>query len=76
MNDDTEADYLQPWRLGETIDGGGVGVVQASKNELLDVGDIVTSFNWSWQTHVVINGNIVQKVIAGVYISIIKYYIG
>ncbi|XP_026789673.2 prostaglandin reductase 2 isoform X1 [Pangasianodon hypophthalmus] len=62
MNDDTGADYLLPWRLEECIDGGGVGVVEASKNTQLATGDIVTSFNWHWQTHDVIHGNCVQKV--------------
>uniref|UniRef100_A0A8C2IL82 15-oxoprostaglandin 13-reductase n=1 Tax=Cyprinus carpio TaxID=7962 RepID=A0A8C2IL82_CYPCA len=30
MNDDTGADFLLPWRLEECVDGGGVGVVEAS----------------------------------------------
>lgn len=62
MNDDTGAEYLSPWRLDECIDGGGVGVVEASKNESLAIGDIVTSFNWHWETHDVIDGNLLQKV--------------
>ncbi|XP_046711551.1 prostaglandin reductase 2 isoform X2 [Silurus meridionalis] len=62
MNDDTGADYLQPWRLEECIDGGGVGVVEASKNAELTVGDIVTSFNWRWQTHDVVHSTCVQKI--------------
>ncbi|KAL7873336.1 hypothetical protein AOLI_G00124070 [Acnodon oligacanthus] len=62
MNDDTGTDYLLPWRLEECVDGGGVGVVEASKNEAMAVGDIVTSFNWHWQTHSVIDGNLLQKV--------------
>lgn len=62
MNDDTGADYLLPWKLEACIDGGGVGVVEASKNAQLAIGDIVTSFNWHWQTHDVIHGNCVQKV--------------
>uniref|UniRef100_A0A9J7X941 15-oxoprostaglandin 13-reductase n=2 Tax=Cyprinus carpio TaxID=7962 RepID=A0A9J7X941_CYPCA len=45
MNDDTGADFLLPWRLEECVDGGGVGVVEASKNQALSVGAIVTSFN-------------------------------
>uniref|UniRef100_A0A671LU79 15-oxoprostaglandin 13-reductase n=1 Tax=Sinocyclocheilus anshuiensis TaxID=1608454 RepID=A0A671LU79_9TELE len=51
MNDDTGADYLLPWRLEECVDGDGVGVVEASKNQALSVGAIVTSFNWPWQTY-------------------------
>lgn len=62
MNDDTGADYLLPWRLEEPVDGGGVGIVEASKNEALSVGSIVTSFNWRWQTYDVMNGSLLQKV--------------
>ncbi|XP_060735970.1 prostaglandin reductase 2 isoform X1 [Tachysurus vachellii] len=62
MNDDTGADYLLPWRLEEVIDGGGVGVVKDSKNTQLAIGDIVTSFNWHWQTYDVIDGSSVEKV--------------
>lgn len=66
MNDDTGADYLLPWRLEECIDGGGVGVVEASRNAQLAIGDSVTSFNWHWQTHDVIHGDCVQKVFLSV----------
>lgn len=62
MNDDTGADYLLPWRLEECVDGGGVGVVEASKNQALSVGTTVTSFNWLWQTYDVMDGNLLQKV--------------
>lgn len=62
MNDDTGADYLLPWRLEECVDGGGVGVVEASKNKALSVGTTVTSFNWLWQTYDVMDGNLLQKV--------------
>ncbi|KAI2654517.1 Prostaglandin reductase 2 [Labeo rohita] len=62
MNDDTGADYLLPWRLEECVDGGGVGVVEASKNQALSVGTVVTSFNWPWQTYGVMDGSLLQKV--------------
>lgn len=62
MNDDTGADYLLPWRLEEPVDGGGVGIVKASKNKALSVGSIVTSFNWRWQTFDVMNGSLLHKV--------------
>lgn len=62
MNDDTGADYLLPWRLEEPVDGGGVGIVEASKIEALSVGSIVTSFNWRWQTYDVMNESVLQKV--------------
>jgi len=62
MNEDTGADYLTPWRLSECVDGGGVGVVEASRCEGLAQGDVVTSFNWPWATRCVLTGNSVQKV--------------
>uniref|UniRef100_A0A8C1H000 15-oxoprostaglandin 13-reductase n=1 Tax=Cyprinus carpio TaxID=7962 RepID=A0A8C1H000_CYPCA len=62
MNDDTGADYLLPWRLGEVVDGGGVGVVEASKNQALSAGITVTSFSWPWQTYNVMDGSLLQEV--------------
>lgn len=62
MNDDTGADYLLPWKLDECVDGGGVGIVEASKNQALSVGTIVTSFEWHWQTYDVLDGSLLQKV--------------
>ncbi|KAG7254908.1 hypothetical protein CRUP_024873 [Coryphaenoides rupestris] len=41
MNEDTGADYLTPWKLSECVDGGGVGVVEASRCEGLTQGDVV-----------------------------------
>lgn len=62
MNEDTGADYLTPWRLSECVDGGGVGVVESSRCSTCAEGDVVTSFNWPWQTHVVMAGSDLQKV--------------
>ncbi|KAM3594392.1 uncharacterized protein V6R79_007148 [Siganus canaliculatus] len=62
MNEDTGADYLVPWQLSEAVDGGGLGVVEASRCEACAVGDIVTFFTWPWQTHAVFKGNVLQKV--------------
>ncbi|KAL0969755.1 hypothetical protein UPYG_G00231850 [Umbra pygmaea] len=62
MNDDTGVEYLAPWRLSEVIDGGGVGVVESSRYEALSAGDTVTSLNWHWQTHDIMDGKLLQKV--------------
>lgn len=62
MNDDTGAEYLLPWRLEDCVDGGGVGLVEASKNQALSVGAVVTSFNWPWQTYSVMDGSLLQEV--------------
>lgn len=62
MNEDTGADYLTPWQLSECVDGGGVGLVEASSCSTYIKGDVVTSFNWPWQTHAVMKGSGLQKV--------------
>ncbi|TKS86942.1 Prostaglandin reductase 2 [Collichthys lucidus] len=62
MNDDTGADYLTPWQLSECVDGGGVGVVESSRCADRAEGDVVTFFNWPWQTHAVMKGSVLQKV--------------
>lgn len=76
MNDDTGADYLLPWKLEECIDGGGVGVVEASNNVHLAVGDLVTSFNWHWQTHDVIHGDALEKVDPSMVDGHLSYFLG
>ncbi|KAA0711338.1 Prostaglandin reductase 2 [Triplophysa tibetana] len=76
MNDDTGADYLLPWRLEEPVDGGGVGIVKASKNEALSVGSIVTSFNWRWQTFDVMNGSLLHKVNPEMVNGHLSYFLG
>ncbi|XP_038149291.1 prostaglandin reductase 2 [Cyprinodon tularosa] len=62
MNEDSGADYLTPWQLSECVDGGGVGVVETSSCSALAEGDVITSFNWPWQTHAVVMGDGLQKV--------------
>ncbi|XP_040916538.1 prostaglandin reductase 2 [Toxotes jaculatrix] len=62
MNEDTGADYLTPWKLSECVDGGGVGIVESSRCSTCAVGDVVTSFNWPWQTSAVLKGSGLQKV--------------
>lgn len=62
MNEDTGAEYLTAWQLSECLDGGGVGVVESSRCSSCSEGDVVTSFNWPWQTHAVMKGSVLQKV--------------
>ncbi|KAM9842479.1 prostaglandin reductase 2 [Aulostomus maculatus] len=62
MNDDTGAEYLKPWQLCECVDGGGVGAVESSRCRAISEGDVVTSFNWPWQTRAVLKGSVLQKV--------------
>ncbi|XP_074091851.1 prostaglandin reductase 2 isoform X1 [Macrotis lagotis] len=62
MNEDTGTDYIKPWQLSEVVDGGGVGVIEESQHANLAKGDFVTSFYWPWQTKVILDGNILEKI--------------
>lgn len=62
MNEDTGVGYVTPWQLSECVDGGGVGVVESSRCSACSEGDVVTSFNWPWQTKAVMKGSALQKV--------------
>lgn len=76
MNDDTGADYLRPWPLSESVDGGGVGLVQSSFCSSFSEGDVVTSFNWPWQTHAVLQGPTLQKLDPQLVDGHLSYFLG
>ncbi|XP_067413986.1 prostaglandin reductase 2 isoform X3 [Emydura macquarii macquarii] len=76
MNEDTGSDYLLPWQLSEVADGGGIGVVEESKHTNLVKGDIVTSFNWPWQTKVILDGRLVQKLDPQLVDGHLSYFLG
>lgn len=76
MNDDTGADYLRPWPLSESVDGGGVGLVQSSLCSSFSEGDVVTSFNWPWQTHAVLQGATLQKLDPQLVDGHLSYFLG
>ncbi|XP_069064844.1 prostaglandin reductase 2 isoform X4 [Pleurodeles waltl] len=76
MNEDTGAEYMQPWQLGEPVDGGGVGVVQESMHCDYVPGDFVTSMTWPWQTTVVIEGELIQKLDSQLVDGHLSYFLG
>ncbi|XP_069566657.1 prostaglandin reductase 2 [Brachyistius frenatus] len=76
MNEDTGADYLDPWKLSECVDGGGVGLVESSRYTACAEGDVVTSFTWPWQTHAVMAGSSLQKVDTQLVDGHISYFLG
>ncbi|XP_070776354.1 prostaglandin reductase 2 isoform X3 [Enoplosus armatus] len=76
MNEDTGADYLTPWQLSECVDGGGVGVVESSRCSTCTEGDVVTSFNWTWQTYAVMKGGVLQKVDPQLVNGHLSYFLG
>nr|XP_058149071.1 prostaglandin reductase 2 [Dasypus novemcinctus] len=75
MNEDTGSDYLTPWQLSKVVDGGGIGIIEESKHTNLMEGDLVTSFFWPWQTKVILDGNILEKVMYKIkYLTFSPYY--
>ncbi|KAK5857710.1 hypothetical protein PBY51_010936 [Eleginops maclovinus] len=76
MNEDTGVDYVTPWQLSECVDGGGVGVVESSRCSACSEGDVVTSFNWPWQTKAVMKGSALQTVDPQVVDGHLSYFLG
>ncbi|XP_059209470.1 prostaglandin reductase 2 [Centropristis striata] len=76
MNEDTGAEYLTPWQLSESAEGGGVGVVEASSCSTYSVGDIAAHFSWPWQTHVVLQGSVLEKLDPTLVDGHLSYYLG
>ena len=74
MNEDTGAHYLQPWQIGETIQGlHGVGSVVDSKNNKFHSGDLVHgNMMWPWSRYFVLNDKIVQRYLHKVTLEILK----
>ena len=72
MNENTGADYLSPWGLGETVVGlAGVGVVVASKHPDYEMGDLVHgSPAYPWKEYFIQNMTWFKKV------SILTPYFG
>lgn len=76
MNEDTGAEYLTPWQLSECVDGGGVGLVESSSCAGFTKGDVVTYFNWPWQTHAIMKGSVLQKVDPQLVDGHLSYFLG
>lgn len=76
MNEDTGSDYITPWQLSQVVDGGGVGIIEESKHTNFMKGDFVTSFYWPWQTKVILDGNILEKVDPQLVNGHLSYFLG
>lgn len=57
---DAAKSYSAPVEIGETMEGGAVGEVIASRNSRFNVGDIVTGM-FGWASHAVSDGTMVRK---------------
>lgn len=76
MNEDTGADYIQPWKISDVLDSGGIGVVEKSRYDHIQPGDIVTSFNWPWQTKCVLEGNSLTKLDPSLVDGHLSHFLG
>ncbi|XP_069805344.1 prostaglandin reductase 2 isoform X3 [Dendropsophus ebraccatus] len=76
MNEDTGADYIQPWKISEVLDSGAIGVVEQSRHGHIKPGDVVTSFNWPWQTKCVLEGNFLTKLDPGLVDGHLSHFLG
>ncbi|XP_069494864.1 prostaglandin reductase 2 isoform X6 [Ambystoma mexicanum] len=76
MNEDTGANYLQPWQLSEPADGSGVGVVLESRQCNLCAGDFVTSMAWPWQSEAIMDGELLQKLDTHLVDGHLSYFLG
>jgi NADPH-dependent curcumin reductase len=59
MNDTRS--YVKPVAVGDVMEGGAVGVIEASNNEAFNVGDIVSG-GFGWQEYSLSDGRGVRKV--------------
>lgn len=54
--------YLPPVELGSVMRGGGIGVVELSRNPRFNEGDFVQA-QLNWQTHAVVDGRGLSKIL-------------
>ncbi|KAM5130038.1 prostaglandin reductase 2-like isoform 1-T2 [Mantella aurantiaca] len=76
MNEHTGTNYMRPWKVSEVLDSGGIGVIELSNNCNLKVGDILTSFNWPWQTKCILDGNTVKKLDPNLVDGHLSHFLG
>ncbi|KAG8449456.1 hypothetical protein GDO86_016200 [Hymenochirus boettgeri] len=76
LNEDTGADYIQPWTISEVVDSGGIGVVEESRTTELVPGDLVISFNWPWQTKCILNGSSLKKLDPNLVDGHLSHFLG
>ncbi|XP_053142089.1 prostaglandin reductase 2 isoform X2 [Hemicordylus capensis] len=76
MNEDSGSDYILPWKVSEVTDGGGIGVVEESRDPHLVVGDFVSCFSWPWQTKAILNGKQLEKIDPQLVGGQLSYFLG
>ncbi|XP_072343529.1 prostaglandin reductase 2 isoform X1 [Scyliorhinus torazame] len=76
MNEDTGVAYILPWQVSSVVTGGGVGVVEESKHLKFQKCDVVTSFNWPWQSQAIVDGHILTKLDPRLVDGHLSYFLG
>ncbi|XP_053331304.1 prostaglandin reductase 2 [Spea bombifrons] len=76
MNEDTNAEYIKSWMIDKVLDSGGIGVIEESGTSQFSVGDIVTSFNWPWQTRCILDGKSLQKLDPSLVDGHLSHFLG
>lgn len=54
--------YMPPVAIGDTMRGGSIGVVEASRSDRFKQGDLVNTGLGGWSTHVIANGAMLMPV--------------
>ncbi|XP_015275572.1 PREDICTED: prostaglandin reductase 2 isoform X3 [Gekko japonicus] len=76
MNENSGSDYILPWKLSEVASGGGIGIVEETKDACFSIGDFVTSFNWPWQTKTILDGKQIEKIDPHLVDGHLSYFLG
>ncbi|XP_077178841.1 prostaglandin reductase 2 [Paroedura picta] len=76
MNEDSGSDYILPWKVSEVASGGGIGIVEESKEAGFSIGDFVTSFHWPWQTKAILDGKQIEKLNPDLVDGHLSYFLG
>ncbi|KAM5130040.1 prostaglandin reductase 2-like [Mantella aurantiaca] len=76
MNEETAGSYLMVWKISEVLSSNGVGVVEQSRSSQLKVGDIISHFNWPWQTKCILDDGSLKKLDPSLVNGHISHYLG
>ncbi|CAH2328509.1 prostaglandin reductase 2 isoform X1 [Pelobates cultripes] len=74
--DDTGMEGVPSWKIGGVLDSNGIGVVEKSKTNGFTAGDIVSSFNWPWQTQCIFDGKVLQKMDPSLVNGQLSHFLG
>ncbi|CAI9549803.1 unnamed protein product [Staurois parvus] len=76
MNEESAGSYLLIWKISEVLFSNGIGVIEQSRSNQLKVGDIVSDFNWPWQTKCISDGSSLKKLDPNLVDGHLSHYLG